>query len=115
MSPLLLPMTEADAKWYRQQKAFAENYLFSFIQKSGLDGRKFEPEKPDVYIRSINATAAMHDWIQNINFALMDAYVSINNRKNIERPARLETHAPGVRHASQFKPGLAFDNNKDFK
>jgi len=108
-------MTESDAQWYQKQKAFAENYLFNFIQKNRLDGRKFEPEKPDVYIRSINAPAALHDWIQNINSALMDAYLCIDNRKNIERPARLETHAPGVRHASQFKSGLAFDNNKDFK
>lgn len=109
-------MTSSDHAWYKQQKVFAEAYLQSYITKYKLDGRKFEPEKPDVYARSLNTPMAYHDWIQNISSALLDACLSIDSNYPVEVPIRLETHAPGIRHASQYKRGLAFDynpNNKD--
>lgn len=104
-------MSASDQVWYKQQKAFAEAYLLNYITKYHLDGSKFEPEKPDVYVRSLNTPAAYHDWIRNISSAVLDACISMEGNRFAELPLRLETYAPGIRHASQFKRGLAFDYN----
>lgn len=104
-------MSASDHAWYKQQKAFAEVYLLNYINKYRLDGSKFEPEKPDVYVRSMDTPAAYHDWIQNISSAILDACLSMDGSRFAEVPLRLETHAPGIRHASQFKRGLSFDYN----
>lgn len=104
-------MSTSDHAWYKQQKIFAEAYLLNYIAKYRLDGSKFEPEKPDVYVRSMNTPAAYHDWIRNISSAVLDACLSIDGNSFAEVPLRLETHAPGIRHASQYKNGLAFDYN----
>lgn len=106
-------LSASDHAWYKQQKVFAEAYLHNYINKYKLDGSKFEPEKPDVYVRSMNTPAAYHDWIRNISSTVLDACISMDGQRFAEVPLRLETHAPGIRHASNYKRGLAFDYNRN--
>lgn len=46
-------MSAANHACYKQKKVFAEAYLLNYIAKYRLDCSKFEPEKPDIYVRSI--------------------------------------------------------------
>lgn len=102
-------MSAADHNWYKQQKVFAEAYLANYIKMYRLDGRKFEPEKPDEYARYMPTPLAYNEWISSINNVLLDACLSMNAMAEV--PQRLETYAPGIQHASQYKRGLSFDYN----
>lgn len=104
-------MSASDHAWYKQQKVFAEAYLLSYITKYRLNGRKFEPQKPDSYARSMFTPLAYYDWISSINSVLLDACLSMNSNRFAEVPQRLETYAPDIQYTSQFKPGLSFNYN----
>lgn len=100
-----------DLDWYMSQIKFAENYMKIYIAKYRLDGSKFEPEKPGNFERSLRTPLQFHDWIQNINDAMLEACLEICHLDNAKVPLSLEMYAPGIRHASIFKRGLAFDYN----